>query len=88
MEKETPKLFKIARFGDIINARPEGMPYKEYVEKRREQSERLKRRLKGAMVWKSGFIPSKEGRSLFGKLENWGIARRPLPKLTVDEDGR
>ena len=82
-KKEIPKVFTIASFGEIMNERPDGMPYSEYVEKRREQTKKLKRRLKGFMVWKSNYILTDGAQSPWGKLERWGTERGPIPSLKI-----
>ena len=58
------------KFNELIIARPEKMSYEDYKKQRREQSLRLKARLRGFMVWGSKSLsPSGENRgALIGKV--------------------
>ena len=82
MSKKEKKrqVITIAKMGEILTARPEGMPYDEYRDRIHEQNLRLKARLKGFMVWKikavAGF-----GKSPWGALETHGTLKGAVPRL-------
>ena len=67
--------YKVRRMeGDILTARPAKMPYEMYRQKRKEQEEMLKRRLRGGfIVWKSKAV---------GPVgESWGTLVGKVPAL-------
>lgn len=55
-EERHQTAYKVRRMqGEILTARPEGMDYEVYREKRKEQNAKLKERLRyGFLVWSGG----------------------------------
>ena len=69
------KVIQAPRFGQILNERPEGMVFEEYKERRREQREALKKRLRGFVAWKSkGVFHTDERTGKITPVESWGTA--------------
>lgn len=79
-EEKRPKVYTVAKSGDIITARPDGMPFEEYRKILKDQNRKLKFRLMGCMVWKSSYSVS-EGESPWGKLEAFGTLRGAAPTI-------
>ena len=79
-----PQGYKVRRMqGDILTARPEGMDYETYRQKRRDQQKQLRDRLRGGfMVWKSKCltIVNKDGTKTV-KGENWGTLVGKVPSI-------
>lgn len=72
------RAYKVRRMsGDILTARPEGMDYETYRQKRKEQSAKLKERLKGFMVWKS--------KAYMLRGESWGTLKGKVPALRFED---
>lgn len=78
-----PQVLTVRRYGEILNERPAKMPYEEYKALRREQTKRLKARLRGFMVWKSKAIVQVEKDGTVKHLgESWGtVTRDMMPML-------
>lgn len=80
---QIPETYTVTRWGRILNERPAKMDYEEYLALRREQTKRLKNRLRGFVVWKSKAVVTTEkgGKvKFFG--ESWGTATRDrIPML-------
>ncbi len=74
-----PKTFTIGRVGDILTKRPDNMSYKVYRELRAQQTQQLKSRLEGFVIWKSKAVMKrgKDG-SIVSLGENWGTATRDM----------
>ena len=74
-----PRGYTVRRIhGDILTARPEGMDYETYRQKRKERQRMLRDRLRGGfMVWKSKSIDPLKG-------ESWGtlVGRVPAIQFT------
>lgn len=79
-EKAMPKVYTVGKAGDILTARPDGMPYEEYRQLLKEQNKKMKARLAGLMVWKSNYAPGATS-SPWGKLEAFGTLRGPVPNI-------
>ena len=79
--KERPRGYKVRRMtGEILTARPDGMKYEVCREKRKEQQERLKARLKqGFMVWKSKCVGVEKGG------ESWGTLVGRVPAVVFED---
>jgi hypothetical protein len=57
MNKEVEVVrINVPKFGDILTARPEKMSYEEYRAERAYQNKRLKKRLKGFLVYKASEV--------------------------------
>ena len=57
MNKEVEVVrINVPKFGDILTARPENMSYEKYRAERAYQNKRLKKRLKGFLVYKASEI--------------------------------
>ncbi len=56
MVREKVVRFNAPKFGEILNGRPKGMSYEQYRFKRAYQHKRLKKRLKGFLVYKASEI--------------------------------
>ena len=71
-----PEGYKVRKMkGDILTARPDGMSYETYWEKRKEQNKQLRDRLRGGfMVWKSKTIDPLKG-------ESWGTLVGRVPSI-------
>ena len=71
-----PEGYKVRRMqGEILTARPDGMDYETYRQKRKEQQKQLKARLRGGfMVWKSKSIDPLKG-------ESWGTLVGKVPSI-------
>lgn len=55
-------MYKVRKIkGEILTGRPDGMDYKTYREKRKEQQEKLKAR-------KRGFLVCEDGKTIVGKV--------------------
>ena len=78
-----PQVFTVRRFGEIMNERPAKMSFEEYKALRREQTKRLKARLRGFMVWKSKATVQFDKDGKIKPLgESWGtVTRDMMPTL-------
>jgi len=74
---QIPEVYTVTKWGGVINERPKKMNFEEYRELRREQTKRLKARLRGFMVWKSKsvVVMNRDG-STKAPGETWGTATR------------
>lgn len=80
---QVPEVFTVRRYGKIMNERPVKMSYEEYKALRREQTKRLKARLRGFMVWKSKATVQLDKDGKIKPLgESWGtVTRDRMPML-------
>lgn len=80
---QIPETYTVVRMGGVINERPKNMSYEKYRELRREQTKRLKARLRGFIVWKSKSIVKVEKDGAVKPIgENWGTATRErIPRI-------
>lgn len=72
-----PQGYKVRKIqGEILTARPDGMDYETYRQKRKEQQKLLKDRLRGGfIVWKSKCVGAVKGG------ESWGTLVGKVPSL-------
>ena len=69
---QIPETYTVRRVGEILNERPAKMDYEQYRALRREQTKRLKSRLRGFVVWKSKAVVTTEKDGKVSPSENPG----------------